>query len=188
MVELLIGKSIMKFALSIFSFFFTMFLIVSVEAVTIEIGSRAPTLTATNQDGKSVNLGKLYNNNKYVLVYFYPKADTPGCTDQANSLKDAYETLHGKNGMAILGVSADEQDIQKDFQKKFSIPFDLIADPDKKVMKAFGVPSLMGFAKRQAFLIEAGKVVWLDRSASTKNQADDIIKYLESKSKQQPTK
>lgn len=178
----------MKLALHTFSFIL-MLVVATTAKATIEVGSPAPVLTAINQDGKPVDFGKLYKENKYVLVYFYPKADTPGCTAQANSLKDSYETLHNKNGMAILGVSADERDIQKDFQRKYSIPFDLIADPDKKVIEAFGVPSLLGFAKRQAFLIEAGKVVWLDRSASTKDQAADVIQFLENnKAKKSTTK
>ena len=109
----------MKLLVTIFSFFFVTFLLADIKASTIEVGSNAPSIVASNQDGKAIDFAKLYKENKYVLIYFYPKADTPGCTDQANSLKDSYETLHGKNGMAILGVSADEQDIQKDFQKKY---------------------------------------------------------------------
>ncbi len=158
------------FSLSLFSF--------DVQAEELKVGAPAPIVTGINQDGKSVDFGKAYKNNKYVLVYFYPKADTPGCTAQANSLKDSYEVLHDKKGMAIFGVSADEVAIQKDFQKKYKLPFDLIADEKKIVINAFGVPTTMGFAKRQAFLIKEGKVAWLDKDASTKEQADDILNYL----------
>lgn len=150
------------------------------EASDLKVGSKAPQVTGVNQDGKAVDLGKAYKDNKYVLVYFYPKADTPGCTAQANSLKGAYEELHGKKGVAIFGVSADKVAIQKDFQKKYKLPFDLIADDKKTVINAFGVSTTLGFAARQAYLIKDGQIAWLDRTASTKEQAQDVLKYLES--------
>ena len=153
-----------------------------VQAEELQVGAPAPVVKGINQDGKTVDFEKAYKENKYVLVYFYPKADTAGCTAQANSLKDAYEVLHNKKGMTIFGVSADEVAIQKDFQKKYKLPFDLIADEKKTVINAFGVPTTLGFAKRQAFLIKAGKVAWLDKAASTKEQANDIMKYLKTES------
>lgn len=155
-------------------------LMIAPSARAVEVGSKAPVFQAKNQDGKLIDFGKVYKDSKLVFIYFYPKADTPGCTDQANSLKNSYEVLHGKSGVAVFGVSSDEQDILKDFRKKYSLPFDLIADTDKSVIKAFDVPSLAGFAKRQAFLIQEGRIVWLDRSASTKNQAEDILNFLNS--------
>jgi peroxiredoxin Q/BCP len=146
-------------------------------AQDITVGSAAPVAVSVDQDGKSVDLSQVYKANKYVLVYFYPKADTPGCTAQACSLRDAYQILQ-KNGVAIYGVSLDSVKSQKDFQKKYKLPFTLLADENKNVIKAFGVPTTMGFAKRQAYLIEEGKVAWLDRAASTKEQAADILKFL----------
>lgn len=151
-----------------------------VQAEELKVGASAPVVQGVNQDGKIVDFAKEYKKNKYVLVYFYPKADTPGCTAQANSLKDSYGDLHEKKGMAIFGVSADEVAIQKDFQKKYKLPFDLIADEKKAVIDAFGVSTTMGFASRQAYLIKDGKIVWLDKSASTKEQAQDVLKFLES--------
>lgn len=169
----------MNYALKMVLLLLTLFAL-PLKAADLQIGADAPKITATNQDGKVVNFDEVYKKNKFVLVYFYPKADTPGCTAQANSLKDAYEELNGRRGVAVLGVSSDAPDIQKDFQKKYSLPFDLIADEKKEVMRAFGVSSFIRYASRQAFLIKEGKVAWLDRSASTKELAQDVLKFLES--------
>ncbi len=137
------------------------------------VGSPAPTPTGTAQDGSSVSFAEVYRSG-LVLVYFYPKADTPGCTAQACSLRDAYADLQGE-GLTVLGVSIDTPAAQTKFRTKHLIPFTLIADEDGAVAKAFGVPTLLGLAaKRQAFLIRDGNVVWSDLSAATKGQADDV--------------
>ena len=142
----------------------------------IAIGAALPTVTAQNQDGVAVNLAET-GAKGYTLVYFYPKADTPGCTKQACSLRDSYATLT-KKGVRIYGVSLDKVAAQKAFQEKYKLPFDLIADPDAKVVDAFGVPKTLGFAKRQAYLFKDGKLVWSDTSASTDKQAEDVLKFL----------
>jgi peroxiredoxin Q/BCP len=110
-------------------------------------------------------------------VYFYPKADTPGCTKQACSLRDSYAALKDR-GVKIYGVSMDKVKSQKAFQDKYKLPFDLLADEDGTVVDAFGVPKTMGFSKRQAFLFKDGKLVWSDMSASTEEQAADVLKFL----------
>ena len=114
----------------------------------------------------------------FALVYFYPKADTAGCTKQACSLRDAYATL-GEKGMRVFGVSSDGVAAQKAFQEKYKLPFTLLADSDKKVIEAFGVPTRLGFASRQAFLFRDGKLVWRDLSASTEQQAADVLAAIE---------
>ena len=144
----------------------------------VEVGSIAPVLSGTTDEGQTLDLGTLYKKG-YTLVYFYPKADTPGCTKQACSLRDAYQKLQDK-GVQILGVSTDSVEDQKAFKKKFSLPFTLIADEKKEWAKAFGVPVTLGLASRQAFLMKEGKVVWLDRTASTAEQANDVLNYLAS--------
>ncbi|PIE03154.1 MAG: peroxiredoxin [Acidobacteria bacterium] len=141
------------------------------------VGQQAPVLKAVDQDEKEVDFAELYKRGK-VLVYFYPKADTPGCTAQSCSLRDAYETLTDA-GVIVVGVSTDDSKAQKRFQKKYNLPFILVADADKKVVKAFGVPTIFGFAKRQAFLIIDGKIAWYDSRASTKKQAEDVLGILE---------
>lgn len=150
----------------------------NVLAEPLALGASIPVVEQKNQDGKVVNLGEA-GGKGYVLVFFYPKADTPGCTKQACSLRDSYETLTEKK-VKIFGVSADREAGQKAFKEKYELPFELLADADAKVIDAFGVPKTLGFAKRQAFLFKDGKLVWSDLSASTEKQAEDVLKFLAS--------
>ena len=143
------------------------------KAAELDLGSPIPQVTSTDQNGKTVDLAKA-GASDWTLVYFYPKADTPGCTKQACSLRDAYAKLTDA-GVKVFGVSADKVDAQKAFENKYHLPFTLLADPDDKVMDAFGVPHTMGFAKRQAFLFKDGKLVWRDLAASTDQQARDVL-------------
>jgi thioredoxin-dependent peroxiredoxin len=92
-------------------------------------------------------------------------------------LRDAYTDLL-QEGVTVIGVSHDSPAAQKKFQEKFRLPFCLIADQDGAVAKAFQVPTVIGFTKRQAFLIRDGKIVWADFSASTDKQADDVKKAI----------
>jgi thioredoxin-dependent peroxiredoxin len=150
---------------------------VALHGEPLEIGALAPSVTALNQDGEPVDLAALYAKGM-VLVYFYPKADTSGCTAQACSLRDAYEELEDK-GVAVVGVSTDSVADQKKFQQKYNLPFTLLADEQAKVVDAFGVPKRGAFASRQAFLIKEGKVVWRDLKASTREQAADALAAVE---------
>jgi len=145
----------------------------------MDLGTELPGLTTTDQDGQSVNLAD-YRSEPFVLVYFYPKADTPGCTKQACSLRDAYAELNDQN-ITVFGVSGDSVNAQKAFQEKFSLPFRLLADEDKAVIEAFGVPAMGKFPKRQAFLFESGKLIWKDESASTEQQAADVLAFLKNR-------
>jgi peroxiredoxin Q/BCP len=131
-----------------------------------------------DQDGNPVVLDDLYAQGT-VLVYFYPKAGTPGCTAQACSLRDAYEQLVDK-GVTVVGVSLDNAADQKRFKKENNLPFILIPDVDRKMVDAFGVSHTAGFASREAFLIEDGQIRWHDDSASTAKQAEDVLTQLES--------
>jgi peroxiredoxin Q/BCP len=143
----------------------------------LKIGDPVPLVTAEDQDGKPVNLAEAARNG-YLLVYFYPKAFTRGCTAQACSLRDAYEQLQDK-GVKIIGVSLDTVDSQKKFQAKERLPFDLLSDRERKVTSAFGVPILLNaFAARQAYLFNDGKLVWMDVKASTDKQAQDVLSVL----------
>ena len=145
-------------------------------AEPIALGAPLPEVEQKNQDGTAVKLAEA-GAHGYTLVYFYPKADTPGCTKQACSLRDSYAALTDKK-VKIFGVSTDKVESQKAFKTKYKLPFDLLADSDSKVVDAFGVPKTLGFAKRQAFLFKDGKLVWSDFSASTEKQAEDVLKFL----------
>jgi thioredoxin-dependent peroxiredoxin len=143
----------------------------------LSIGDFIPKVTAVDQDGKSVNLAEAASSG-YTLVYFYPKAMTPGCTAQACSLPDAYKDLEQK-GVKVFGVSLDTVDAQKEFQSKESLPFELLSDTDHKITSAFGVPLIkQSYATRQAYLFKDGKLVWLDTKASTDKQAADVLAVL----------
>ncbi len=145
-------------------------------ARALDPGDTAPAVSGTTETGETLDFADVYSKHDYTLVYFYPKADTPGCTKQGCSLRDGYEALSAQ-GVAVIGVSTDDVDAQKAFKEKYNFPFTLVADTDKTVMKAFGVPGLM-FASRQAYLIHDGKIVYADHQGSTTKQADDILEFL----------
>jgi len=146
----------------------------------LDVGVPAPHVTAPDQDGVPVVFQDIYSKGT-TLVYFYPKADTPGCTAQACSLRDSFADLHGKN-LQILGVSRDTPEAQKKFQEKYKLPFTLIADKDGKVSEAFGVPGIMGMplSSRQSFLIKDGKIAWIFSKAKTKEHAAEVQAALDS--------
>ena len=143
----------------------------------LKVGDAAPAVTGTTDTGAALALADVYSKQPYTLVYFYPKADTPGCTKQGCSLRDGYDELT-KKGVAVIGVSHDDVAAQKAFKEKYHLPFTLIADTEKTVINAFGVPTTMNFATRQAYLIKDGKIVWADYKASTTKQAEDVLKVL----------
>ena len=154
------------------------------EAEPLAVGAAAPEASSVDQDGKNVTLSQFYGNG-WTLVYFYPKADTPGCTAEACSLRDAFADLE-KKGVTVVGVSADKPAEQKAFKEKYHLPFTLLADSEQAVIKAFGVPTTMGYASRQSFLIKGGKIVWRDLKASTKQQAADVLKAIQPSSSLRP--
>ena len=145
----------------------------------LKVGDPAPAVTGTTETGAPLALADVYAKHPYTLVYFYPKADTPGCTKQGCSLRDSYEALTQK-GVAVIGVSHDDVAAQKAFKDKYSLPFTLIADTDSKVINAFGVPTYpaVGMAHRQAYLIKDGKIIYTDYKGTTDKQADNILQVL----------
>ena len=103
---------------------------------TLKEGNKVPNFTATDQDGNTVSLSDY--TGKKLVVFFYPRANTPTCTVEACNIRDNYQELK-EAGYEILGVSADTQQKQKNFQKKFNFPYPLLADTNKEVINAFGV-------------------------------------------------
>lgn len=148
----------------------------SADAEPLDLGSKLPATQATLDNGTTVNLAEEASTG-YTLVFFYPKANTPGCTKQACSLRDAYDVLLEKD-VSVYGVSKDSIKSQTSFKEKYNLPFPLVADSDSTVIKAFGVPKKLGFASRQAFLFKDGVLVWRDLAASTSKQADDVLEFL----------
>ena len=151
----------------------------SATAEKIEVGAKAPHLTVTIETGDILKLDSLYDKG-YVLIYFYPKADTPGCTAQACSLRDAFVELE-KKGVTVLGASSDGVADQLAFKKKYRLPFHLVSDTKGELAQALEVPMQGTYMSRQAFLFSQGKLIWLDRKASTKEQAQDVLNVLAGK-------
>jgi len=143
-------------------------------AEPLAVGAAAPAIKGTNQDGKTVDLGEQYKKG-YVLVYFYPKAFTPGCTTEACTLRDAFADLTKLN-VSVYGVSHDTAEQQKKFVDQYKLPFTLLADPAGDIYKAFGVP---GLGNRQSFLVKDSKIVWSDLKAVPDQQAIAVKKFIE---------
>jgi thioredoxin-dependent peroxiredoxin len=129
----------------------------------IEEGQQAPDFELRDDKGETVRLSDL--RGKPVVLYFYPKDDTPGCTTEASEFRDAYD-VYRERGVEILGVSPDDVASHEKFKKKYELPFTLLADPDHKTAEAYGVWGQRSFAgkkylgiTRSTFVIDAdGKV------------------------------
>lgn len=150
----------------------TTFLSHILNADTLEIGSAAPQITATDHMGNTIDLGTTLSEGMTV-VFFYPKAMTPGCTAQACSLRNAWDELQERD-VKVFGVSSDTAKTQTAFRDKHQLPFTLIADTDKVVSKAFGKSRW----SRQAYIFKDGVLVWKDLKASTAKQAEDVLKAV----------
>jgi peroxiredoxin Q/BCP len=148
--------------------------------MSLQIGSPAPAFSANNQNGELKTLAS-YSGKKLVL-YFYPKDDTPGCTAEACSLRDNYEALLAQ-GYAILGVSPDKEAKHQKFIEKYNLPFDLLADTDNAVALAYGVwveksmygRKYMGIARTTFVIDEKGNLSEIIDKVDTKNHANQII-------------
>ena len=156
------------------------FLGANVKATPLAVGAPAPQISAIDQEGKPIHFADIYAKG-ITLVYFYPKAGTSGCTAEACSLRDSYDTLKAR-GLQIIGVSRDNAGAQKQFQEQNKLPFTLVADTDGKVAEAFGVPMMLGIlplASRQSFIVKDGKIAWNSLKAQTKGSAEEVQKALD---------
>ena len=128
------------------------------EAADIKEGMKAPAFTAKDQEGRTIRLQD-FAGKSAVVLYFYPKDDTPGCTKEACSLRDGFAELRDA-GAVVLGVSSDDSVSHKAFAAKFNLPFSLLADPERKIIDAYGVRMpVLGIAKRVTFLIDRNGIV-----------------------------
>ena len=153
------------------------YLLTTGHAEPLPEGAKAPTDAVLDQDGKPFDLASAYQKG-LTLVYFYPKADTPGCTKQACSLRDDFSKITAA-GIQIIGISMDKPAAQKAFQEKYKLPFPLLADHDGKIVSGFGVPIMrLGFSKRQSFLVKDGKVVWTDPDVSPSTHTAKVLEAV----------
>ena len=146
-------------------------------------GNVAPDFEGKDQNGEIVRL--LDYKDKKLIVFFYPKDNTPRCTMEACNLRDNYELLMEK-GYAILGVSADSETKHQNFINKYNLPFPLIADTDKIILKAYncwGPKKFMGKSyigiHRKSFVIENNKIVKVFEKVKTKGHAEQILEAME---------
>ena len=152
----------------IFSFITSLLL-----ANSLELGSPAPKLKVFTDQGTTLNLGETLSTG-ITLVFFYPKAMTPGCVKQACSLRDGWDELQSRD-LRIFGVSSDTVKTQAQFRDKYTLPFTLLADTDGKIADAFSKSRW----SRQAYLYKDGILVWRDLKAATSKQAAEIIAALD---------
>jgi peroxiredoxin Q/BCP len=143
-------------------------------------GSKAPSFKAVDQNGKSISLSDF--KGKKVILYFYPKDDTPGCTAQACNLRDNYKALL-KKGYQVIGVSTDDVKSHKKFETKYELPFPLVSDADKAIVNKYqlwGEKKFMGRTymgtTRTTFLIdENGKIVKIINKPDTANHTEEVL-------------
>lgn len=146
-------------------------------------GDKAPAITANDQNGKTITLSDF--SGKKVVLYFYPKDDTPGCTAEACSFRDAHQSLLDK-GLVVLGVSPDSEKSHAKFVDKYKLPFSLLSDGDKKIANDYGVWGKKKFMgkeydgiHRTTFIIdETGKIEKIITKVDTKDSSGQILSEL----------
>ena len=148
--------------------------------MSLKIGNKAPDFESINQNGDKVKLSNFIG--KKVVLYFYPRDNTPGCTAQACNLKDNYNTLK-KNGYTILGISKDSPKSHQKFINKFNLPFNLIADEDQSVHMKYGTwiektmygKNYMGTARWTFLIDEKGNIENIIQKVKTKEHTSQIL-------------
>ena len=143
------------------------------QANSLELGSPAPVIEVLTDQGTTLDLGEALSTGT-ALVFFYPKAMTPGCVKQACSLRDGWDELQARN-VSIFGVSSDTAQKQAQFRDKYTLPFTLLADTDGRIADAFSKSRW----SRQAYLFRDGILVWRDLKAATSKQAAEVLVALD---------
>lgn len=150
---------------------------------TLQIGDQAPAFTSKDQNGNTVSLAQF--KGQKVVLYFYPKDDTPGCTAEACDFRDNYQGLKAK-GIEVLGVSVDDEKSHQKFINKHSLPFTLLADTDKAIVEAYGVwgeknmygKKYMGTNRTTFVIDENGKIEQIITKVDTKNPTAQVLELL----------
>jgi thioredoxin-dependent peroxiredoxin len=151
--------------------------------IPMNVNDKAPDFTLQDENGKEIALKNL--RGKTVVLYFYPRADTPGCTVEACEFRDTYKKMQ-KTGAVLLGISPDTPKAQKKFQEKFSLPFTLLADADKKVAESFGVmkeknmygKKVWGVARTTFIIGPEGKIQHIFEKVKPEGHAEQVLEYL----------
>jgi peroxiredoxin Q/BCP len=146
-------------------------------------GQKAPDFTAKDQHGDTISLAQF--NGKKVVLYFYPKDDTPGCTAEACDFRDNYQGLIAQ-GIVVLGVSVDDEKSHHKFATKHNLPFTLLADTDKEIVTAYGVwgeknnygKKYMGINRTTFLIDENGVITHIVKKVDTKNATAQVLELL----------
>jgi peroxiredoxin Q/BCP len=154
----------------------------------MNINDKAPEFTLQDENGREISLKGL--RGKVVVLYFYPRADTPGCTIEACEFRDTYKQMQ-KTGAVLLGISPDTPKAQKKFQEKFKLPFTLLADADKKVAIAFDVlkeknmygRKVMGIVRTTFIIGGDGKIQHIFPKVKAEGHAAEVLTYLKESAK-----
>jgi thioredoxin-dependent peroxiredoxin len=154
----------------------------------MNINDKAPDFTLQDENGKEISLRDL--KGKTVVLYFYPRADTPGCTVEACSFRDTFKQMQ-KTGAVLLGISPDTPKAQKKFQDKFKLPFSLLADADKKVADAFGVlqeknmygKKVMGIVRTTFIIGPDGRIQHIFPRVKPEGHSEEVLAYLKESKK-----
>jgi peroxiredoxin Q/BCP len=149
----------------------------------INVGDQAPDFETMDDESNRVKLSEL--RGKRVVLYFYPKDDTPGCTRQACGFRDNYGSVEGKNSI-VLGVSPDDAESHQAFKSKFSLPFPLLVDPDHAIAEAYSVwvererdgNKFMGIARSSFVIDEQGKVIDAHYNVSPEDSVESALAAL----------
>jgi peroxiredoxin Q/BCP len=142
----------------------------------VGVGTVAPPIDAVAHTGEHITLAGL--QGKPVVVYFYPKDDTPGCTKEACEIRDAWAKLQ-ETGAVVLGISTDDAQSHIAFASKYNLPFKLIPDPTGAIAQAYGVPVRMGYTKRVTFIVDRhGKIVKVFPDVNPAGHAAEILGAL----------
>ncbi len=149
----------------------------------LQVGNIAPDFTSTDQNANTIKLSDY--EDKKVILFFYPKDNTPGCTLEACSFRDNYQALTAQ-GFVVLGVSTDDEKSHKKFETKFDLPFSLIADTDKSINLSYGVwveksmygKTYMGTNRKTFVIAENGKILAIINKVDTKNASAQVLEVL----------
>ncbi|QJD94708.1 thioredoxin-dependent thiol peroxidase [Mucilaginibacter robiniae] len=153
-------------------------------ATILKEGDQAPNFTATDQNGKTISLSDYLG--KTVILYFYPKDDTPGCTAEACDFRDNYQSL-ASLGYEVIGVSTDDEKSHKKFETKYNLPFVLIADNDQQIVNQYGVwveknmygKKYMGTARTTFIINPEGVISKVLEKVDTKNASQQVLSLLQ---------
>ena len=145
----------------------------------LKVGDRAPDFSLLDEKGRPVSLKDFLGKN-VVVLYFYPKDFTPGCTTEACSFRDNYKPFEEK-GAVVIGVSVDSVESHERFSQKYNLPFDILSDSKKEVAKAYGVLGFGGFiAKRVTFIInKEGKITHIFPKVDVSQHSEEVLRAIE---------